>query len=145
MISYKSWSLVVGIIVLLLIGGIVLSTTSFVDREPTHAATINSGTTYYVNGSNYYTRSSVAHYECTNSQHSDENDYISPLPEDGVCYVVYTKCVYCNGTGETRLGSQCSKCQGRGYTSAYPYYHEFSFSHYTYIYYNIDTGGTIET
>ena len=174
MISYKSWSLVAGIIALLLVGGIVLSTTSFVDREPTHAATINSGTTYYVNGSNYYTRSSVAHYECTNSQHSDENDYIYPLPEDEVCYstgnaytcpncggdgTILAGCVRCGGDGKVSSSGvtvTCSNCKGTGNVELLcgscegdglrnGAYHNFSVSYYVYTYHNIDTGGTIET
>ena len=135
MVGFKSWSLVAGIIALLLVGGIVLSTTSFVDREPTHAVSINSGTTYYVNGGNYYTRSiSETYYRCTNSQHSGSNNYTSPLPSSEFCYAdsngdrvtcytcdgsgaIETGCSTCNGTGSVTVAGftrPCSRCDGDG-------------------------------
>lgn len=151
MIGFKSWSLVAGIIALLLIGGIVLSITPFVDHEPTHAATIEADTTYYVNDGDYYTRSTTTHYECTNDHHTGANDYSEPLPTSAICYI---ECGYCNGEGSTRLpsgvGIPCGSCGATGIyngsgTMGDQVPHSFSATYSVYTYYNIDTGGTIET
>ncbi|MBQ7977288.1 MAG: InlB B-repeat-containing protein [Clostridia bacterium] len=68
---------------------------------------LSSSTTYYKNGSNFYTlqSTSVATYYCTNANHTGTNSYTSSTAS-GVCYKS-SSCSTCSGYG---IMSKCSVC-----------------------------------
>ena len=98
------------------------------------ADALSSSTTYYKNGSSFYTlSSSESHYKCTNSEHSGSNDYTSSSVS-GTCYSWkqcdecggnwsncscrdYYTCGDCGGSGTktTTKTVTCTKCNGSGF------------------------------
>lgn len=107
---------------------------------------LSSSTTYYKNGSSYYTlSSSVQHYRCTNSKHSGHNDYTTSSVS-GTCYDdrVWKVCSTCEGDGYLPWAeSVCYSCGGDGgsYVST-PRNHSISTSYVLYTYTDINTGST---
>jgi len=68
-------------------------------QTPDPLDALSSGTTYYQNGSNFYTRTSAVYYYCTNSSHSGTNKYSSSSSFSGTCYTDEVTCSTCNGNG----------------------------------------------
>lgn len=87
--AMKYW-LIIGIALIFVVSAVligVLTNKSSNQTLPANAVTeLSSSTTYYKNGSSYYTLSSTQqHYKCTNSSHSGTNDYTSSSVS-GTCY-----------------------------------------------------------
>ena len=87
--------------------------------EPAYG--LNSGTTYYKSGDSFFTLSqSVAHYKCTNSSHSGDNDYTTSSVS-GDCYYrsgYYYDCSTCGGDGWISSSYSCGSCSGSGNISS---------------------------
>ncbi len=79
---------------------------------------LSSGTTYYKSGDSFFTLSqSVAHYRCTNSSHSGDNDYTTSSVS-GDCYYrsgYYYDCSTCGGDGRVSTSYSCGSCSGNGW------------------------------
>ena len=160
---------VIGLLVLL-VGGVACGVIFGIQprtQTPANALTLNPSTTYYKNGTSFYTLSNtVTHYRCTNSQHSGSNNYTSSSQESDTCYtsqeicstcggdgllchiITWTlECEYCGGIFSNGLPSSdcpshiCDTCGGSGRADI-EYPHNFTVDHYVYTYRNIDTGST---
>ena len=93
-------------------------------------ATINSSTTYYQNGSNFYTlSSSVQHYKCTNSRHSGSNDYTTSSVS-GTCYTSTGTSYYSHVVSKQYGSHSCSAEYGNHNAVYVPGQHFGVIDHY---------------
>ena len=153
------------LIVAIVIAGIIQISTGYnifhSNIDTTNA--LSSSTTYYKNGSNFYTlQSSQDYYHCTNSKHSGSNLFTSTTDE-GTCYTetVTTypnpmpshnwiahqsntfQCSYCGRwVSSGTMPPSWYNCPGRAVTTTEEYGHTFELYYTTYNYRNIDSGST---
>ena len=160
---------VIILLVFFLVGGVVCGVIFGIQprtQTPTNALTLNPSTTYYTNGTSFYTlTNTITYYRCTNSQHTGNNEYTSTSQESGVCYGMCNTCggngllahdigwdLRCKYCGEFIKPSEektedcpshiCDTCNGMP-EDAHP--HNFTIDHYAYTYHNIDTGTGVTT